>query len=237
MPAHPRACGENRAACLELCGGEGSSPRVRGKHQSADLRCEGAGLIPARAGKTPSVGRTRSPETAHPRACGENKGPDLVNGHEAGSSPRVRGKPRPLRPRDMEARLIPARAGKTGGGRGGGFVHGAHPRACGENRPTTRASAASAGSSPRVRGKLSNFPDPEFMPRLIPARAGKTASLSRVWCPGWAHPRACGENVAALSIEDRLLGSSPRVRGKRRPPRARRPQSGLIPARAGKTHS
>ena len=50
-----------------------------------------------------------------------------------------------------------------------------------------------------------------------------------------AHPRVCGENAAALDGGTAREGSSPRVRGKRRPDFLRRPKRGLIPACAGKT--
>ena len=70
----------------------GSSPRVRGK------RVVGAGpvlpcrLIPARAGKTPSIESHDSSFPAHPRACGENDKYDDNPAIRVGSSPRVRGK-------------------------------------------------------------------------------------------------------------------------------------------------
>ena len=50
-----------------------------------------------------------------------------------------------------------------------------------------------------------------------------------------AHPRACGENAETADDHLTMTGSSPRVRGKqqRRPLSPR--DSGLIPARAGKT--
>ena len=70
-----------------------------------------------------------------------------------GSSPRGRGKHGPgeyLSPNDG---LIPARAGKTGGGVGQ-HEHGrAHPRAGGENTTSTPTCRAILGSSPRGRGK------------------------------------------------------------------------------------
>ena len=52
---------------------------------------------------------------------------------------------------------------------------------------------------------------------------------------GAAHPRACGENHRVPEVDQRRLGSSPRVRGKRPPGGPCVPRARLIPARAGKT--
>ena len=50
--AHPRACGENVEPIAYATGGQGSSPRVRGKHELARISDALGRLIPARAGKT-----------------------------------------------------------------------------------------------------------------------------------------------------------------------------------------
>ena len=90
--AHPRVCGENITAALDIISGVGSSPRVRGKQGGVVDSASAGGLIPACAGKTsPSPARTRPPP-AHPRVCGENRLPRLPRALTMGSSPRVRGK-------------------------------------------------------------------------------------------------------------------------------------------------
>ena len=212
--AHPRACGENDGFHDAVGGELGSSPRVRGKRPHPHRRGHRAGLIPARAGKTvppsaePPLGR------AHPRACGENGewGQALDPAH--GSSPRVRGKRGGLGAEDHEGRLIPARAGKTGGGRARCTASRAHPRACGENKDSSSTARSRAGSSPRVRGKPVRHRPPPRRQRLIPARAGKTRAGSASPGASQAHPRACGENETATWIAVTMPGSSPRVRGK-----------------------
>ena len=181
------------------------------------------------------MGRSFFRGTTHPRACGENeRSPgDLVQFD--GSSPRVRGKP-PATPRARRAvGLIPACAGKTPRSQPETSSSAAHPRVCGENAEDYALKSEVAGSSPRVRGKP--YTNPMHMVRggLIPACAGKTALLTPKPAPPWAHPRVCGEN-GAIDLGSRpMLGSSPRVRGKRRSSSAppRRPR--LIPACAGKT--
>ena len=91
------------------------------------------------------------------------------------------------------------------------------------------------GSSPRVRGKHPLDALGARASRLIPARAGKTAASSGGWCPGAAHPRACGENFPFSPKPRTKTGSSPRVRGKQPVGRQGAAEGRLIPARAGKT--
>ena len=151
--AHPRAGGENLASPLTARLKFGSSPRGRGKlgpDRSLQTRVR---LIPARAGKTgwPSARPGASP--AHPRAGGENVRPAARGVAYDGSSPRGRGKPLGLLVQADHDRLIPARAGKTEGGRGGAEAVQAHPRAGGENRPGSARVPDDQGSSPHGRGK------------------------------------------------------------------------------------
>ena len=233
--AHPRACGENRLSLVRAPPLSGSSPRVRGKLGAGAPGCGGAGLIPARAGKTvvPFLGLVSS--AAHPRACGENGTCVKPPGRMSGSSPRVRGKLSTSQATISREGLIPARAGKTHVDDTNPEVAGAHPRACGENGDTLETVASQYGSSPRVRGK----PPPVGAQRrrrgLIPARAGKTDCRGRPGLCRWAHPRACGENDLGLASGVRGEGSSPRVRGKLPRHRHQHRQGRLIPARAGKT--
>ena len=235
--AHPRACGENSLARPWNARENGSSPRVRGKPPGRQRRPGGEGLIPARAGKTPSGRRSPRDVPAHPRACGENAAVIWMVAGPLGSSPRVRGKPRVRVPVRSGRRLIPARAGKTVARSSSGRVSQAHPRACGENRLTALTRIGTAGSSPRVRGKPAMLVCLASSTGLIPARAGKTSQppAAPSQCP--AHPRACGENRDGVLRSMSIGGSSPRVRGKRASDPAASWARGLIPARAGKTAS
>ena len=131
--AHPRACGENRAADPTLTRTAGSSPRVRGKRILLPRRGPWARLIPARAGKTSPTRYGATSAAAHPRACGENEDPASRMAYIEGSSPRVRGKHDPAAPSAGPQGLIPARAGKTRACRRRSPAPSAHPRACGEN--------------------------------------------------------------------------------------------------------
>ena len=233
--AHPRVCGENFVFCGFTCGKRGSSPRVRGKRGDILLNHANHGLIPACAGKTDSALLWESPSRAHPRVCGENGIRGLSEDTTIGSSPRVRGKRFRTIRRQPARRLIPACAGKTLAGRGLRSACRAHPRVCGENTVAVTALTQKAGSSPRVRGKLSVTESRPGRDRLIPACAGKTHGSGCVSADSAAHPRVCGENPILTASARHSLGSSPRVRGKRVALRVERHQVGLIPACAGKT--
>ena len=212
--AHPRACGENQSQADAFGYSTGSSPRVRGKPARRLGRVLLPGLIPARAGKTRSICGSSGCAEAHPRACGENQRTLRYPRHQAGSSPRVRGKLILWGPVPVTLGLIPARAGKTFPDPAKTSIPAAHPRACGENCAWCLGRWGLVGSSPRVRGKPRRS---RCCPRprgLIPARAGKTKGKTTVCGSQRAHPRACGENLAAQFGSQAKQGSSPRVRGK-----------------------
>ena len=131
--------------------------------------------------------------------------------------------------------LIPAHAGKTARFGRGDSRYRAQPRACGENLIGLGADLASMGSSPRMRGKPLGVVAACGQSGLIPAHAGKTCQVILLCVSSQAHPRACGENMAPRQPITLIMGSSPRMRGKRRPSRSTRRRRGLIPAHAGKT--
>ena len=91
------------------------------------------------------------------------------------------------------------------------------------------------GSSPRGRGKRVAPPTPPISPRLIPAWAGKTRPRWRTGLQRRAHPRVGGENGRHSMPIVRILGSSPRGRGKPVIGAGLKYSPRLIPAWAGKT--
>ena len=192
--AHPRVCGENEFFEVCVTGGQGSSPRVRGKLWDAGTPKLTARLIPACAGKTRGPEARGRYRQAHPRVCGENRLRVWLAVFGRGSSPRVRGKRGEFRGRWWRVGLIPACAGKTSSGRTTGVTSGAHPRVCGENGLITRFWGGVGGSSPRVRGKPARSASDVFLRGLIPACAGKTKMSILTARRLRAHPRVCGEN-------------------------------------------
>ena len=148
----------------------------------------------------------------------------------------MRGKHRIVEKNTRHHRIIPAHAGQTQEQRNQANATMDHPRACGANRVPLALSSCRIGSSPRMRGKLHDTIDHDTRPRIIPAHAGQT-----VGSPSWTawrpdHPRACGANSSGGRTCPTVLGSSPRMRGKR----LRRVGCGdcrrIIPAHAGQTN-
>ena len=192
---HPRACGENRR---------------RQGHQPVHRR-----FIPAHAGKTGVMARGRRPRPVHPRACGENMVRVARYADNLGSSPRMRGKQVHHAGGGVHGRFIPAHAGKTDSRVRERPSYRVHPRACGENTLSDGTCETCRGSSPRMRGKLVSHDCSFRVGGFIPAHAGKTHLVHCVHRTRPVHPRACGENVCRRRPLICLLGSSPRMRGKR----------------------
>ena len=173
------------------------------------------GLIPARAGNTPS--RT----TKLRNACG--------------SSPLARGtRQRVIRQPRLRG-LIPARAGNTPGLQRASGANGAHPRSRGEHLERRPGAAAKPGSSPLARGTQSMINLTGANLGLIPARAGNTSWTGSRRTSARAHPRSRGEHATSQMARPSSPGSSPLARGTLSNPLCRVGRIGLIPARAGNT--
>ena len=110
---HPRACGENFLISWNASLLKGSPPRMRGKLNFSRSPALMFGITPAHAGKTRLPHQMRQSARDHPRACGENDDPASRRTVEAGSPPRMRGKPPSPPRRSAESRITPAHAGKT----------------------------------------------------------------------------------------------------------------------------
>ena len=154
--------------------GNGSSPLARGTLRDSHEEHRRRGLIPARAGNTPSSRTTRSRSWAHPRSRGEHlkrfAGPVPLRG----SSPLARGTRLTCTPTSKSTRLIPARAGNTSPVDGKSCPAWAHPRSRGEHGAACDGKALVAGSSPLARGTRRPLCRKDYRKGLIPARAGNT---------------------------------------------------------------
>ena len=157
--------------------GVGSSPLTRGKLPVAVGSTVSGRLIPAHAGKTPSLSSSSSSSSAHPRSRGENGGRVAGLRGVRGSSPLTRGKRVAGCPQLGADRLIPAHAGKTLAVIASGPGTEAHPRSRGENRLVPCPFSLFGGSSPLTRGKHRRSARTARQRGLIPAHAGKTAHL------------------------------------------------------------
>ena len=232
IPAH---AGKNAKSVDLRSGSRGSSPLTRGKLRAILEQGLLERLIPAHAGKTDAGISTTPSRGAHPRSRGENSQAEEMMRPRTGSSPLTRGKRRLFPASCGAARLIPAHAGKTSAQPSTRRPQAAHPRSRGENDVGQHFSVPFRGSSPLTRGKRPRGRHMRCRDRLIPAHAGKTASMSASAFAITAHPRSRGENSSQLILVMSPRGSSPLTRGK---PSACGPthvKLRLIPAHAGKT--
>ena len=135
----------------------------------------------------------------------------------------------------LKERITPADAGKTRAANGGAAQRTDHPRGCGENGLHVYGLRNQIGSPPRMRGKQL-FNEHYINPaRITPADAGKTAEGRNRQRENKDHPRGCGENHLRRSLSGCVLGSPPRMRGKRMKEAERDGYLGITPADAGKT--
>ena len=193
------------------------------------------GIIPAYAGNTIAVNILMFPFWDHPRVCGEHRSMSCRMVGLLGSSPRMRGThPHAARNRHGQG-IIPAYAGNTESTLCGEHSARDHPRVCGEHQPRSRRTQDRPGSSPRMRGTLIIGASARTMQGIIPAYAGNTVVVIMVAWGVRDHPRVCGEHFRGFSSFAFPWGSSPRMRGTRRPPVLRLRFRRIIPAYAGNT--
>ena len=153
--AHPRSRGENESAFGAVHSSSGSSPLTRGKQRDSLDWLSPPRLIPAHAGKTPTLRYASASARAHPRSRGENGSGAVVGAGAGGSSPLTRGKHGEAARRASRPGLIPAHAGKTYQPGPPRSLPGAHPRSRGENVGGDPQELPNLGSSPLTRGKHS----------------------------------------------------------------------------------
>ena len=239
QPDHPRACGANQQRAGEAQLACGSSPRMRGKRHPPSPCNPVMRIIPAHAGQTVSNSSRTSARSDHPRACGANPALSVMTAAPAGSSPRMRGKLGFGFDSFRQRRIIPAHAGQTSRTPTPTPTPTVsdHPRACGANAAAGRIRTLRRGSSPRMRGKQGGRRKLEREIRIIPAHAGQTRALARPDQRRTDHPRACGANSSGAFSMIRLIGSSPRMRGKRVGSVPVGILARIIPAHAGQTQS
>ena len=189
----PACAGNAKHAKEDRLRAVGSSPRVRGTRTGKLVEAGAPRFIPACAGNAVGAAAGDAPVTVHPRVCGERAYVPVIDLAENGSSPRVRGTPRPMRPRRPSVSV--------------------HPRVCGERRGRVCETWADHGSSPRVRGTLGSPRQRDRDFRFIPACAGNACQATSPRSSLPVHPRVCGERSRCILFLFYEPGSSPRVRG------------------------
>ena len=108
---------------------------------------------------------------------------------------------------------------------------------CGEHFIISARGLGKTGSSPHVRGALSQLQCPCRWLGIIPACAGSTRTLRGFRTGRWDHPRMCGEHYVHRPQLDWDVGSSPHVRGARCFATVFLDGFGIIPACAGSTRT
>ena len=192
-----RVCEEHKLLPQNLEQFADSSPHVRGTHLRLKPLLDSIRFIPACAGNTFSIRPAVEYSPVHPRVCGEHRAGCCDYECHAGSSPRVRGTPRPparpSTPRPVHPRvcgehfgqLLPnvPLAGSSPRVRGTPRRNTTlrtfatvHPRVCGEHWRAAKAGEFKPGSSPRVRGTRCRDSPERGHCRFIPACAGNTAA-------------------------------------------------------------
>ena len=219
------------------CGRTGSSPLARGAHtESAGGRlC--LRLIPTHAGNIGTPQLRNGGRSAHPRSRGEHKINPGNPGGFCGSSPPVRRAHQTRPAKGGFFGLIPARAGNTTSPCCSPHLRRAHPRSRGEHCFGGSGVRCLQGSSPLARGTRRHDVEQHQVRGLIPARAGNTNGGSARRRIFGAHPRSRGEHHSMPAKPPPAMGSSPLARGTPFRLFCGGCGRGLIPARAGNTHS
>ncbi len=169
----------------------------------------------------------------HPRVHGELQHSGTGIADTAGSSPRTRGTPRPIRASAAVRRFIPAYTGNSRDNRVSRAPGSVHPRVHGELAVAVGEERPAPGSSPRTRGTLAGGDRRTARGRFIPAYTGNSPAPHIRPSRFSVHPRVHGELQWCGSPSPRSAGSSPRTRGTpTAPPNIRRIPR-FIPAYTG----
>ena len=171
----------------------GSSPLARGLPATLCSECSAYRIIPARAGFTMYCPLRPERNRDHPRSRGVYGMLDFGDTIEEG--------------------IIPARAGFTTRPIPVAASRADHPRSRGVYENISSMKGTVMGSSPLARGLHRHVHSQRCLPRIIPARAGFTASRSPPRSTTADHPRSRGVYARMRSRHRLSVGSSPLARG------------------------
>ncbi len=193
-PVYPRWRGEHTVISLPLGDRNGLSPLARGTRNSLRIRQQKYRFIPAGAGNTALLCRSRSVPTVYPRWRGEHGNRSLNSTPASGLSPLARGTH--LSPYEFYApsRFIPAGAGNTASHSIRWFSMTVYPRWRGEHVTWRRPAIDFSGLSPLARGTRLCQQYSALGTRFIPAGAGNTRVFLRRWLTLAVYPRWRGEH-------------------------------------------
>ena len=213
----------------------GSSPLARGLRPRSLARHHTSRIIPARAGFTRAMQGRAVRGGDHPRSRGVYLALGVDPASQVGSSPLARGLHCSVTQPLWAGRIIPARAGFTGGSTAACRARRDHPRSRGVYAPLLLRLLEWTGSSPLARGLRIPVFSETCITRIIPARAGFTRTGPGKRVATWDHPRSRGVYLSLPPMHVRTLGSSPLARGLLRVRVLCYTNMRIIPARAGFT--
>ena len=173
----------------------GSPPRLWGKHRLLVFNERNSRFTPTPVGKTHPRRRSSRYIPVHPHACGENVRALHGVTPNSGSPPRLWGKHGRSAGRFQRIRFTPTPVGKTRD----------------PSSPYTRK----YGSPPRLWGKLAGARNDGESARFTPTPVGKTPPSLASKSASAVHPHACGENPELRRGNQAVIGSPPRLWGKR----------------------
>ena len=171
----------------------------------------------------------------HPRSRGVYAHLKRTRPDGYGSSPLVRGLLVMACASRSARGIIPACVGFTVGILYASIWRRDHPRSRGVYSIDEEMASETVGSSPLARGLLVRPESVNADDRIIPARAGFTATQRPKYRKNQDHPRSRGVYVSDVATILESAGSSPLARGLLMRRSARRWRLGIIPARAGFT--
>ena len=171
---HPRSRGVYEVPTQSLAPEGGSSPLARGLPRMRSSAVASTRIIPARAGFTTDFPTFALTNKDHPRSRGVYLFSEHFDMMTGGSSPLARGLRRSRTAVRRRTRIIPARAGFTGGDSESYCGCRDHPRSRGVYSRTSLRVVTMGGSSPLARGLPSQDRGRRRPRRIIPARAGFT---------------------------------------------------------------
>ena len=212
---HPRSRGVYRSSTKWSQMGRGSSPLARGLPGPGSHCFHPNRIIPARAGFTCDIDRSRMIARDHPRSRGVYRPVGVMGLALSGSSPLARGLLLAFEIREGEWRIIPARAGFTPTPWPGLSRPADHPRSRGVYGGVCYEWRGVLGSSPLARGLPESYTCPQPRTRIIPARAGFTVVCVMNGGACWDHPRSRGVYLNHIRVRSLGHGSSPLARGLR----------------------
>ena len=174
--------------------GDGSSPCIRGTRTAKEIKATVRRFIPVHTGNTPSIPANVSAISVHPRAYGEHRIFVNIFSLYYGSSPCIRGTLKCVRCGCQWTRFIPVHTGNTGSIWTFVSLNAVHPRAYGEHSTSFLQVPSDGGSSPCIRGTLTDKWGDVQDCRFIPVHTGNTNLILCVITAPPVHPRAYGEH-------------------------------------------